>query len=155
MASPFMQLEDRPMRATSAQYGIWVAQQVDPDDPGYLTAETIELDGPLDVAALTDSVETVLDHADALHMRFAWTDDALWQQRMSPCARLPLVDFAAEPDPARAARAWMRASLSISCDVTADPLYRTALLRLSPTRHWWYLQVHHIALDGFGYSLLQ
>ncbi|OJB10274.1 non-ribosomal peptide synthetase [Burkholderia ubonensis] len=150
-----MQLEDRPMRATSAQYGIWVAQQVDPDDPGYLTAETIELDGPLDVAALTDSVETVLDHADTLHMRFAWTDDALWQQRVPPCARLPLVDFSAEPDPAQAARAWMRASLSISCDVTADPLYRTALLRLSPTRHWWYLQVHHIALDGFGYSLLQ
>ncbi|WP_368042346.1 condensation domain-containing protein [Burkholderia pyrrocinia] len=33
--------------------------------------------------------------------------------------------------------------------------HRTALLRLSPTRHWWYLQVHHIALDGFGYGLLQ
>ncbi|MET1474951.1 MULTISPECIES: amino acid adenylation domain-containing protein [Burkholderia] len=155
MTDPFMQLEDRPMRATSAQYGIWVAQQVDPDDPGYLTAESIELDGPLDVAALTGSVETVLDHADALHMRFAWTDDALWQRRLPPCARLPLVDFSAQPDPAQAARAWMRASLSIRCDVTSDPLYRTALLRLSPTRHWWYLQVHHIALDGFGYSLLQ
>ncbi|WP_126285699.1 non-ribosomal peptide synthetase [Burkholderia stagnalis] len=150
-----MQLEDQPMRATSAQYGIWVAQQVDPDDPGYLTAETIALDGALDIAALADSVEAVLDHADALHMRFAWQDDALWQYRRPPCTQLPLVDFSTQADPAQAARDWMAESLSTCCDVTADPLYRTALLRLSPTRHWWYLQVHHIALDGFGYSLLQ
>ncbi|RQS15564.1 amino acid adenylation domain-containing protein [Burkholderia sp. Bp9002] len=150
-----MQFEDRPMRATSAQYGIWVAQQVDPDDPGYLTAETIALDGALDVAALADSVEAVLDRADALHMRFAWQDDALWQYRRPPCTQLPLVDFSTQADPAQAARSWMAESLSTCCDVTADPLYCTALLRLSPTRHWWYLQVHHIALDGFGYSLLQ
>ncbi|MGU7780671.1 hypothetical protein [Burkholderia sp. PU8-34] len=37
-----MKNESLPIRATSAQYGIWVAQQVDPDDPGYLTAETVE-----------------------------------------------------------------------------------------------------------------
>ncbi|WP_423378968.1 amino acid adenylation domain-containing protein [Burkholderia sp. LMG 32019] len=150
-----MKNESLPIRATSAQYGIWVAQQVDPDDPGYLTAETVELDGALDVAALTDSVEAVLDHADALHMQFAWQDDALWQARRAPRTRLPLVDLSAQADPVEAAHAWMKASLSICCDVTADPLYRTALLRLSPTRHWWYLQVHHIALDGFGYGLLQ
>ncbi len=154
-ASLLMKNESLPIRATSAQYGIWVAQQVDSDDPGYLTAETVELDGALDVAALTDSVEAVLDHADALHMRFVWQDDALWQARRTPRTRLPLVDLSAQADPVQAAHAWMKASLSVSCDVTADPLYRTALLRLSPTRHWWYLQVHHIALDGFGYGLLQ
>ncbi|AYQ38614.1 non-ribosomal peptide synthetase [Burkholderia aenigmatica] len=154
-----MQLEERPIerpiRATSAQYGIWVAQQVDPDDPGYLTAETIELDGALDVDALTGSVEAVLDHADALHMRFAWADDTLWQYRRAPATRLPLVDLSRQADPDQAARDWMKAALAVCCDVTSDPLYRTALLRLSPTRHWWYLQVHHIVLDGFGYGLLQ
>ncbi|GAB5098529.1 amonabactin biosynthesis non-ribosomal peptide synthetase AmoF [Caballeronia sp. HLA56] len=45
--------------------------------------------------------------------------------------------------------------MSKSSALTSDSLYRTALLRLSPTKHWWYLQVHHIALDGFGYNLLQ
>ncbi|MBN3780876.1 non-ribosomal peptide synthetase, partial [Burkholderia sp. Ac-20345] len=150
-----MQLEEQPIRATSAQYGIWVAQQVDPDDPGYLTAEIIELDGALDVDALTGSVEAVLDHADALHMRFAWADDTLWQCRRAPATRLSLVDLSTQADPEQAARDWMMAALSVCCDVTSDPLYRTMLLRLSPTRHWWYLQVHHIALDGFGYGLLQ
>jgi amino acid adenylation domain-containing protein len=150
-----MQLEERPMRATSAQYGIWVAQQVDPDDPGYLTAEIVELDGALDVDALTGSVEAVLDHADALHMRFTWTDDRLWQTRRASNTRLPLVDLSAQAEPEQAAHRWINASLAVCCDVTSDPLYRTALLRLSPTRHWWYLQVHHIALDGFGYGLLQ
>ncbi|WP_231747139.1 non-ribosomal peptide synthetase [Burkholderia sp. BDU5] len=143
------------MRATSAQYGIWVAQQVDPEDPGYLTAEAIELVGVLDVDALVAGVEEVIDRADTLHMRFEWADDTLWQHRRPACARLPVVDFSAHDDPGAAAHAWMQASLSVCCDVTSDVLYRTALLRLSPQRHWWYLQIHHIAIDGFGYSLIQ
>lgn len=95
-----------PIRATSAQYGIWVAQQVDPDDPGYLTAETVVLDGAVDVVALADSVKAVLDHADTLHMRFMWQHDTLWQVRQTPCTQLPLIDLSAEDDPARAAHAW-------------------------------------------------
>ncbi|KVK77188.1 non-ribosomal peptide synthetase [Burkholderia sp. MSMB1498] len=150
-----MQQTSQRMRATSAQYGIWVAQQVDPEDPGYLTAETIELVGALDVDALAASVEAVLDRADTLHMRFEWADDALWQHRRPERAQLRVVDFAAHDDPEAAARVWMQASLSVCCDVTSDALYRTALLRLSPQRHWWYLQIHHIAIDGFGFSLIE
>lgn len=143
------------MHTTSAQYGIWVAQQVDTHDPGYLTAETIELGGTLDMAAFMASVQEVLDHCDALHMRFEWDDDILWQRRRQACTQVPLVDFGAQADPVRAAQDWMRTSLSLCCDVTSDALYRTALFRLSAQCHWWYLQVHHIALDGFGYSLIQ
>ncbi|WP_323118074.1 amino acid adenylation domain-containing protein [Burkholderia alba] len=150
-----MQQTSQRLRATSAQYGIWVAQQVDPDDPGYLTAEAVELDGPLDQQAFEAAVCEVLDRADALQMRFEWTDDRLWQHRQPARTQVPLLDFSADTDPEQAARAWMQASLSVCCDVTSDPLYRTALLRISPQCHWWYLQVHHIALDGFGYSLIQ
>ncbi len=142
------------LRATSAQYGIWVAQQVDPDDPGYLTAEAIELDGALEAAAFTHAVQAVLDCADSLHMRFEWGDDTLWQRRVPAATQVPLVDLGAHADPREAALAWMQAALAVPCDVTSTPLYRTALLKLGPACHWWVLQVHHIALDGFGYSLV-
>ncbi|KVE35923.1 non-ribosomal peptide synthetase [Burkholderia sp. TSV86] len=156
-----MQQTSERIHATAAQYGIWIAQQIDPEDANYLTAEAIELNGALDVGALQASVTDVLDHADTLHMRFEWDDGApgtqriLWQRRVAAHASLLAVDFSTHDNPEQAARAWMHASLSARCDVTSDALYRTALLRLSPLRHWWYLQVHHIALDGFGYGLLQ
>jgi nonribosomal peptide synthetase MxcG len=55
---------------TSAQYGIWMGQQMVPDSPSYLTAEAIELRGPLAIEALNLSVTTVLDNCHTLHMRF-------------------------------------------------------------------------------------
>ena len=143
------------LRTTTAQYGIWVAQQVDPGSPGYLTAESIELDGPLDDALLRQTIAEVLDHCHTLHMRFEWEADTLWQHPQAPRTEVPLIDTSAKPDPAAAADEWMRASLAIACDVTAQPLYRSALIKTAPQRHAWYLQVHHIALDGFGYSLVQ
>ncbi|MGR4869117.1 amino acid adenylation domain-containing protein [Variovorax sp. LARHSF232] len=143
------------LRTTTAQYGIWVAQQVDPGSPGYLTAEAIELHGALDAALLRRIAVDVLNHCHALHMRFEWDADTLWQHPQSPAAEVPLIDFSADADPAQAAEDWMHASLATACDVTRQPLFRSALLKTAPEKHAWFLQVHHIALDGFGYSLLQ
>lgn len=154
-----MQATPARLRTTTAQYGIWVAQQVDPGSPGYLTAEAIELEGALDTALLRTIVAEVLDHCHALHMRFEWDGDTLWQHPLTPATAVPLIDCGADAEATTAADAradaWMRAALAVPCDVTAQPLYRTALLKVAPARHLWFLQVHHIALDGFGYSLLQ
>lgn len=150
-----MQATPSRLRTTTAQYGIWVAQQVDPGSPGYLTAEAIELEGALDTALLRSIVAEVLDRCHALHMRFEWDGDTLWQHPQRPATDVPLIDFGTAANAQHDADAWMRASLAVPCDVTAQPLYRTALLKVAPARHLWFLQVHHIALDGFGYSLLQ
>ncbi|NSL54544.1 condensation domain-containing protein [Uliginosibacterium aquaticum] len=140
---------------TSAQYGIWVAQQMSPESPAYLTAEVIELRGLLDQSALSATVVEVLNHCASLHMRFEADEQGLWQwPRVAACPPLAVHDFGAEADPQAAAQAWMKQSLAVLCDPSRDVLYRTVLLRLGEAQHLWYLQVHHIALDGFGYSLL-
>lgn len=144
----------RRMATTSAQYGIWMAQQMVPNSPSYLTAEAVELRGPLDVETLDASVNEVLHHARTLHMRFEMDEEGLWQWPQTPGPVLELHDVSAAPDPQAAAQQWMRTSLSRVCDLTRDPLYRTALLRLGADHHLWYLQVHHIALDGYGYALV-
>lgn len=143
------------MATTSAQYGIWMAQQMVPHSPCYLTAEAIELNGPLDLAALSASVVEVLNNAATLHMRFQMDEQGLWQWPLPPaCAEPALHDLSAEADPDVAAQRWTEHSLAVFCDLTRDPLYRTVVLRLADQRHFWYLQVHHIALDGYGYGLV-
>lgn len=143
------------MATTSAQYGIWMGQQMVPESPCYLTAEVIELRGILDLQALRDSVVEVLNNCQTLHMRFQMTEEGLWQwpQPVSD-APPPLHDLRQAVDPEAAARQWIQQSLSVLCDPTRDPLYRTVVLQLADDRYWWYLQVHHIALDGYGYSLV-
>jgi nonribosomal peptide synthetase MxcG len=64
---------------SSAQYGIWMGQQMVPDSPSYLTAEAIELRGSLDIEALRASITAILDHCQTLHMRFEMNTEGLWQ----------------------------------------------------------------------------
>ncbi len=143
------------LRTTSAQYGIWVAQLADEAGSSYWTSEIIELRGCADRSALIDSIRETLEYCQALHMRFEWDEDMLWQRPQPASTQVEAVDFSCEQDPSQAAQAWMRDALQRPCDVTCDALFRTALFDLSPTEVWWYLQVHHIVLDGFGYSLIQ
>ncbi|MFT3736644.1 MAG: condensation domain-containing protein [Rhodocyclaceae bacterium] len=140
---------------TTAQFGIWIAQQMAPESPAMLTAETIELRGALDLSALSRTVVEVLDNCHSLHRRFESEDGTLWQHPLTPATPpLDLHDFRSEADPRAAARQWIAASLATLCDPNRDILYHSAVLQIADDTYLWYLQVHHIALDGFGYSLV-
>ncbi|MEO9455651.1 amino acid adenylation domain-containing protein [Chromobacterium phragmitis] len=138
-----------------AQHGIWMGQQLAPDNPGYWTAEATELKGALDADILRRCAADTLACCPALNMRFEFDGETLWQ-RPQPASPQPLPwhDLSGEADPEAAAMAWMRRALSQPCNPAADPLYRSALLQLGPRHFLWYVQTHHIALDGFAYGLL-
>lgn len=135
---------------TSAQYGIWLGQQLDPDSPSYWTAEAVELTGELDAAAFEAALRQAVAECDALHQRYSSDGESTWQitQRRGDwlLQRHQLDDSAA--------RAWMEADLQQVPDLANGALFGSALLQIEPARTLWYLRVHHIALDGFGYALL-
>jgi len=139
---------------SSAQYGIWMGQQMVPESPSYLTAEAITLHGALNIEALRLSVTEVLNNCQTLHMRFEMNDEGLWQWPQPATTVLEMYDFRTATDPEAAAWQWAKQSLATVCRPTHDALYRTALLQLADD-HWrWYFQVHHIALDGYGYGMV-
>ncbi|MFT2014273.1 amino acid adenylation domain-containing protein [Streptomyces sp. 796.1] len=57
-------------------------------------------------------------------------------------------------DPDAAALAWMRADLARPFDLASGPLFQHALFRVGDRRWLWYQRVHHLVMDGYGYSLL-
>lgn len=135
---------------TSAQYGIWLGQQLDAASPAYWTAEAVELSGPLDAVLFEAALRQAVRECDALHMRFANDGDALWQtpdpQEDWPFARLSMNDADA--------RQWMQADLQQPADLARGPLFASALLHTGADTALWYLRAHHIALDGFAYAML-
>ncbi|NGO79094.1 amino acid adenylation domain-containing protein [Streptomyces sp. YC504] len=141
---------------TAAQSGMWFAQALDPASPAQNTAEYIEIHGPVDPAVFARSLRQVLGEADALRVRVVETPDGPRQLPLADPPPLPLTveDLRSAGDPDAAARAWMRADLAVPFDLATGPLFAQALFRVGDERWLWYQRVHHLVMDGFGYSLL-
>ncbi|WP_275127684.1 non-ribosomal peptide synthetase [Streptomyces monomycini] len=142
----------RPL--SSAQRGIWFAQQLDPDSPSYHTAEYVEIEGPLDLPAFETAVRRAVAETDSLNVRF--TDDGQGpHQTVEPVGDWPfrILDVGAEPDPRAAAEAWMRAETARPGGLEAGRTVTLALLLAGAGRTFFYLRAHHLVTDGYMCAL--
>ncbi|MFG3426536.1 amino acid adenylation domain-containing protein [Streptomyces californicus] len=139
------------VRLTAAQRGVWFAQRLDPADPSYNIAEYADIQGPVDAGLLNRAVNHTATEMEALRSTFGELD-GVPHQRVEESASLavPLVDLSGEEDPHAEALRRMRLCLAEPTDLTAGPLVRVTLYRLSPSRHLFHQQVHHVALDGYA-----
>ncbi|MGW7074393.1 amino acid adenylation domain-containing protein [Streptomyces sp. NPDC054866] len=143
------------MRLTAAQSGMWFAQALDPGSPAQNTAECLEIHGPIDPSVFARTLRQVVSEADALRVRIIEGADGPSQLEVAdPTLPLKVRDLRAASDPDAEARAWMREDLATPFDLAAGPLFAHALFRVGDERWLWYQRVHHIVMDGFGYSLL-
>ncbi|NVJ07532.1 myxochelin non-ribosomal peptide synthetase MxcG [Myxococcus sp. AM001] len=140
---------------SAAQHGIWVGQQFDLTSAVYNAGECIEIRGPLVVEHFESALRQAIDEAEALHARFvpgASGPVQLVQPRAS--WRLHVADVSHTPDSWAAAQAWMHEDLTRTVDLGQGPLFAEALFKAAPDRFFWFQRAHHIALDGFGFSLV-
>ncbi|MFI6610874.1 amino acid adenylation domain-containing protein [Streptomyces sp. NPDC050507] len=146
---------DTVLPLTAAQSGMWYAQSLDPLSPAQNTAECLEIDGPLDQELFAGALRQVIAETDALRVRVEDGPEGP-RQTVALSAELPLTvhDLRDVPDADGQAEAWMRADLAEPCDLAAGPLFRHALFRVGQERWLWYQRIHHLVMDGFGYSLL-
>ena len=140
---------------TSAQRGIWFAQQLNPTSPVYNVADYLEIRGLLDQVLFERALRQVVAEAETLHVTFADEGQGP-QQKLSQQHdwRLPIIDCAAEADPQAVAEAWMRADLARPLDLSQGPLFSFALFRAAPDWFLFYHRYHHIISDGATRALI-
>ncbi|GGU92627.1 non-ribosomal peptide synthetase [Streptomyces filipinensis] len=146
-----------PMRLplTAGQHGIWFAQRLAPTNPTYITAEYVDIHGPVDVEALRGAVRRALAEARCLHIRCGEDGTGPWQIVDVPeDIPVTLLDLSTASDPQAAAEQWMRDDLATPIDIYSGPLFTEALLSLGGDRHLWYQKFHHLVMDGFSHSLI-
>ncbi|MFD5286343.1 amino acid adenylation domain-containing protein [Streptomyces rubrogriseus] len=141
----------RVLPLTAAQSGMWFAQALDPLSPAQNTAEYLEIDGPLDPVLFAGALRLVADEAEALRVRIEDAPDGP-VQHVPEAIELPLT--VRESGTEAEAVAWMRADLAELFDPSSGPLFRHALFRVGAERWLWYQRIHHLVMDGYGYSLL-
>ncbi|MEV6396006.1 amino acid adenylation domain-containing protein [Streptomyces sp. NPDC051907] len=158
-AAPRAEAGARGMPLTAAQSGMWFAQALDPDSPAQNTAECIEIHGPLDPVLFAEALHRTVGETEALRVRVEEGADGPRQFALEiepPGHGFPLhaADLRDQGDPDAVAGAWMHDDLARPFDLAAGPLFRHALFQVGERRWLWYQRVHHIVLDGFGYSLV-
>lgn len=140
---------------SGAQSGIWFAQQLDPENPIFNTGEYIEIHGPIDLPCFETALRQTVMEAETLHVRFGEDRDGPWQTIVKSTEwPLHVIDVSGHKSPQEDAEAWMKLDMSQSVDLITGPLFTEALFILAPDHFYWYQRIHHIVIDGFGFSLL-
>ncbi|MEU4210579.1 amino acid adenylation domain-containing protein [Streptomyces sp. NPDC026206] len=140
---------------TAAQSGMWLAQQVNPDNPMYSIAECVEMSGPLDPVLFESALRRTVTEAETLRIRFLpGTDGPLQVVVPDLDWRLHTLDVSGHPDPAAAAEEWMLARTTTPVDLENGPLFTFGLITLAADRHTWFSRVHHAIVDGYSWSLI-
>ncbi|MFF8960216.1 condensation domain-containing protein [Streptomyces sp. NPDC014894] len=159
-----------PPELTSAQAEVLAAQRAAPDNAAYNVGQYIELTGPLDAAALEEAVRHTLAEAAGLHFRVREAGGRLYQEPAAFDAgrrTLPRLDTSGAGDPTAAAVELVREQLACpprldllfasgdpAAGGTAPPLTGAVLVTVGPRRHLLFQFFHHLAVDGYGVSLL-
>lgn len=140
---------------TGSQSGIWFAQQLDPDNPIFNTGEFIEIHGPIDPEAFEAAVRQAVMEAETLHLRFEEDSDGPWQiMDQSSNWQMHVMDLSMQKNPREIAESWMKADMTKSIDLKSEPLFTEALFKIAPDQFYWYQRIHHLVIDGYGFSLI-
>jgi amino acid adenylation domain-containing protein len=146
---------DRPLPASFYQDFVWRL------DDGGLSQNSIpfalSVRGPLDVTALSRSLDEVVRRHESLRTTFRGEGGEVYLAIASPGAvPLPVVDLAAVPEELQAGLVLRLASghAGHGFDLARGPLFIAELLRLGRQEHVLLLNVHHGVADGWSYRVL-
>ncbi|MDQ0937556.1 non-ribosomal peptide synthase/polyketide synthase [Streptomyces turgidiscabies] len=156
---------------TSAQHEVWLAQQLDPRGAHYRTGSCLEIDGPLDHAALSAALRHTMAETETLCSRFLTDEQGRPFRAYCPLAAegsddtedpdgvpytpvlLRHFDLTGHEDPQAEAIRWMHEDRATPVPLDRPGLSSHALFTLGAGRHMYYLGVHHIVIDGTSMSL--
>ncbi|MEM7586501.1 MAG: amino acid adenylation domain-containing protein, partial [Acidobacteriota bacterium] len=146
-----------PVPLALAQERLWFLAQWEPESSAYHISGALELDGPLDVAALRASLDNLIRRHEPLRTGFRELDGRPIQQiAPSSEADLPSVDLSRLTPEVRAAQSQQLLARFVArpFDLRQPPLARAVLLELDDAQHVFGLVLHHLIADGASVGVL-
>ncbi|HYO16637.1 MAG TPA: non-ribosomal peptide synthase/polyketide synthase [Thermoanaerobaculia bacterium] len=137
------------------QERLWFLEQMQPGSVAYSIPGAVRLLGDLDVAAFRAALTKIARRHEALRTTFALRGGGPVQViSPQPALAIPLIDLGGLPGSEAEALRLGTAEAARPFDLTAGPLLRCALLRLSAGEHVALLNMHHIVSDGWSMGVL-
>jgi len=148
--------ELRNVPLTDAQREIWLATQMGPAASAAHTESCmVHLDGWLDLTAMEQAIETVVNRHEALRATFSPRGD---YQQFSPSAAVeaPFLDLSKLERTERDAQLnnLLAEEGPKSFDLVNGPLFSFRIIRIEKDRHLLVFTVHHIACDSWSRDIV-
>ncbi len=138
-----------------AQQRLWFLDQLEPGSPFYNLAQVISITGNLDVAALRRTFNEIVGRHEALRTTFSSTPEGVQQVIAKTLTiEVPVDDLTSTSEPDAAIAKLAREEARRPFDISAGPLLRVRVLRISAERHVLLMTMHHIISDGWSIGLL-
>ena len=141
-----------------AQSRLWFLDQLEPGNAFYNLPLALRLQGPLQVAALEQSLNTVIRRHGTLRTCFPSVAGQPTQSIAEAIElKLTVVDLQHIPEATRRDEVRRLAITEIQqpFDLTIAPLFRVTLWHLSPTDHGLLVVMHHIITDGWSMAVFE
>ncbi|MEU7022181.1 amino acid adenylation domain-containing protein [Streptomyces sp. NPDC046203] len=145
-----------PVPASSAQKRLWFLDQLHGENAAYNVVFALQIDGPLRLDVLRDSLNRLVARHEALRTRYTREGDDLFQDIAPeltldvPCADLTgLGEPAAEAEVRERLAAESRVPFTLTAG-TGEPLLRARVYRTTATRHHLFVNFHHSVTDGWS-----
>ena len=140
-----------------AQQRLWFFDQLEPGLSAYNIPSAVRLKGPLNLAALEQSLNEIIKRHESLRTTFREVDGRPTQV-IAPTLtiELPVVDLRKLPASERETevRRLVTAEAQRPFDLSRGPLLRGTVLRLGDEEHVGLLTMHHIVSDGWSTGIL-
>jgi len=157
MAPPLRAAKSSDGSALSfSQQRLWFMEQLGSHSPSYNIYPFFQLDGPLNVGALEQSVNEIIRRHAALRTTFKLVNSEPVQVIVPDLKiAMPLVDLRLLPEGERAVAIehFTQEEFQKPFDLENGPLIRARLLRVADDQHLWFLAMHHIVFDAWSMSL--
>ncbi|CAG0936133.1 myxalamid-type nonribosomal peptide synthetase MxaA [Thermoflexales bacterium] len=140
-----------------AQQRLWFLDQLETGSASYNVPTAARLTGPLNLAALEQSLNEILRRHEALRTTFDTIDGVPFQVIAPTLAlRLPVIDLQRIPRDQQISEASQLAvnEAQQPFDLATGPLLRATLVRVAPEEHLILLTMHHIVADGWSAGVL-
>ncbi|TCW37425.1 bacitracin synthase 3 [Laceyella sacchari] len=135
---------------SAAQKRLYALQQWENVGTAYNTPILLEVEGRLDVKALTDALNAFVDRHEALRTSFTFVDGELVQQ-IHPRLEVEMKHVTVSDE---AELESLVQGMIQPFDLSQAPLFRAGVFSLSDERHVLVLDMHHIISDGISHSIL-
>ncbi|HWM94193.1 MAG TPA: non-ribosomal peptide synthase/polyketide synthase [Thermoanaerobaculia bacterium] len=156
------EMADMPRRGSSgpapvsfAQQRLWLLDRLEPGSTAYNMPSVSRLRGSLDAAALERAIGEIIRRHESLRTTFAEQSGEPVQVVAPPSAfNLPVADLTGlEEESRRAEESLLLVATRRPFVLERGPLFRAALVRLSPQEHLLLLDMHHIVSDGWSFGV--
>jgi amino acid adenylation domain-containing protein len=139
------------------QQRLWFMDQFDPDSAAYNVPTGMWMHGHPDVAILERTLSEIVRRHEVLRTVMGSDEQGAFQQVM-PATPLTIerhdLDHLPHEERRAAARDIARAEAGRPFDIARGPVLRAVLVTLAADEHLFVLNAHHIAVDGWSYSVI-